>query len=210
MVASLQANEAADEPLSPINVSALDADWQALFDLMHAVDYVAAPFTEERYFTFRRTPKAYAGIFRKDPDGHVSLAYTTPETVALHLGEGFAFYRKGEGTVRRIPQSNSQSDTLALFPKLLNFDLVSVSAFYDLSGELNDLVWRLNFDAKPAFADEVSYQQITISGDATAVQRIELIKSAKQRVVIMMGDPVYPKFYLPEIKAKYFFTTESE
>ncbi|MGJ8654544.1 MAG: hypothetical protein ACSHX8_14885 [Opitutaceae bacterium] len=203
--AILHADEAElDRSLPAIDVSALNADWQALFDSMHAVERVAAPFVEARTFAFRKTPKEYQGVFRKDIDGRVSLAYTQPDLMALHIGEGYAFYRKGEGAVRRIPQSNSQSDALALFPQLLNFDLVGVAAFYRISGSLQDSEWQLVFDANSEA--DVSYQKIYISGESTVVQRIELVKNAKQRVIIEMGDPVYPEFYLAEIKDKYFFS----
>jgi hypothetical protein len=197
-------------PLAPVDVASLDADWQALFESMHAVDRVAAPFEEARSFSFRKEPKRYRGVFRKDVDGRVSLAYTEPEKMALHLGEGFAYYRKGDGAIRRIPQSNAQSEALALFPKLLNFDLVPIADYYAISGTMEGDAWKLRFEAKDASADELPYQAMEIRGQGTAVQRIELSKSETQVVLIEMGDPVYPEFYLPEAKAAYFFTPDPE
>jgi hypothetical protein len=206
VVIAVHANEIEiDQSLQAIDVSALDADWQALFDLMHAVDRVEAPFVEARRFAFRKKPKQYRGVFRKDIDGQVSLAYTEPEVMALHIGDGYAFYRTAEGRVRRIPQSNSQSDALALFPQLLNFDFAGVATFYEITGELIGGRWQLVFEAKLDAAD-VAYQKMLISGKSTAVQRIELIKNAKQRVVIEMGNPVYPECYLPDIQETCFFS----
>lgn len=195
--------------LQPLMPAALDADWQALFESIHAVERVAAPFVEERTFAFRKKPKEYRGVFRKEADGRISLAYTEPEAMALHLGDDFAYYRKGEGTVRRIPQSGSEVEALALFPKLLNFDLVSISEFYMISGVLKGDAWQMAFDAKTGLEKVLPYQHMRITGLGTEVQRIELTKSEKQQIVIKMGDPVYPDFYLPQIKAAYFFRTES-
>jgi len=197
-------------PLAPLDVASPGAEWRALFDSMQAVDRVAAPFEEARSFAFRKEPKRYRGIFRKEADGRVSLAYTEPEAMALHLGEGFAYYRKGGGAVRRIPQSNAQSAALALFPQLLNFDLVPIAEHYAIFGSLEGERWRLRFEAKEASADELPYQAMEIQGQGTAVRRIELSKSEAQRIVIEMGDPVYPEFYLPEARAAYFFSPDPE
>ena len=195
--------------LQPLNPVALDADWQILIDQMHSVERVAAPFVEERTFAFRKKPKQYRGVFRKEADGRVSLAYAEPEAIALHLGDDFAYYRKGEGTMRRIPQSDSEVEALALFPKLLNFNLVSIAEFYAISGVLQDDAWQLAFDAKTESEEVLPYQHMRITGLGIEVQRIVLSKSEKQQVVIEMGDPVYPDFYLPQIKAAYFFRPES-
>lgn len=211
-VGGLYATEGGPGPvdLKVLDVAAPDAAWQSLFDSMHAVERVAAPFVEARTFAFRKKPKQYRGVFRKEADGRVSLAYIEPEAIALHIGEDFAYYRKGEGTVRRIPQSNSQGDALALFPKLLNFDLVSISEFYEISGALDGEVWQLAFDVKADLDEEVPYQYMRVTGLGTAVTSIELSKSAKQQILIEMGEPVYPEFYLPQIKEAYFFRPESD
>jgi hypothetical protein len=194
--------------LSTLNPLDLDADWQALIESMHAVERVAAPFVEARTFAFRKEPKQYRGVFRKDADGRVSLAYTEPEAMALHMGEGFAYYRKGEGAIRRIAQSNSQGAALALFPQLLNFNLPSIAEFYEIAGALEGDAWTLVFSAKPDL--ELPYQKMSITGLGIVVKRIELSKSETQQVLIEMGDPVYPEFYLPEAKAAYFFRLESK
>lgn len=195
-----------DTSLQPLDVAHLNAEWVALFAQLHAVERVAAPFAEERFFAFRKTPKTYRGAFRKTEDGRVSLAYAEPEEMSLHLGDGFAYYRKSTGSVRQIPSSNSQSEALALFPQLLNFNLKAIAEFYTIRGELNEAGWRLVFDAKDAFASELSYAHMKVAGVGIVMQRMELLKNAKQRIVITMGDPVYPEFYLPEIKEKYFFS----
>lgn len=197
-------------PLAPLDLGALDADWRALFDSMQAVDRVAAPFEEARSFAFRKEPKRYRGVFRKDVGGRVSLAYTEPEEMVLHLGEGFAYYRKEGGTVRRIPQSHSQGEALSLFPKLLNFDLEPITGHYAISGSMEGERWHLRFEAKEGPAGAVPYEQMEIMGLGTAVLRIELSKSETQRILIEMGDPVYPEFYLPEAKASYFFSPDPE
>lgn len=197
-------------PLQPLDATALDADWQALLERMHAVERVAAPFVEARRFPFRKKPKHYRGTFRKAADGRISLAYAEPEEIALHIGAGFAYYRKGEGTVRRIPHANEQSSALALFPQLLNFDLAGLSAHYALSGAIEGDVWQLALEAQSGTEQALPYQSMRVEGRGTAVERIELYKNKKQRIVIEMGAPVYPEFYLPEIRAQYFFCPDSE
>ncbi|MGZ0709975.1 LolA family protein [Coraliomargarita sp. W4R53] len=195
---------------APLDINAIDREWQVLFDEMHAVERVATSFEESRTFAFRKAPKLYRGVFRKEADGRVSLAYTEPEAIALHIGDGFAYYRKGEGRVRRIPNSNSQSGALAIFPQLLNFDLIALAGNYEISGDIEGGVWHLSFVADEDSSEDLPYQSMRVDGRGTAVRRIELSKSQKQAVVIEMQDPVYPDFYLPEIKAQYFFRPDSE
>lgn len=192
----------------PLDVSSPSADWQALFAQMHAVERVAAPFEELRTFTFRKEPKRYRGVFRKEADGRVSLAYTEPEAMVLHIGEGFAYYRKGDGAIRRILNSNTRSDALALMPRLFNFDLVPIAGHYEISGRIDGEAWHLLFSAKAA--DDLPYQRMLVSGRGSAVERIKLSKSETQQVVIEMGDPVYPEFYLSGAKAAYFFEPRPE
>ncbi len=194
--------------LPPLDVAHLDAEWSALFDEMETVVCVAAPFTEERFFAFRKEPKVYQGFFRKSEAGSVSLAYTEPEVMALHIGEGFAYYKKGDGAVRSIPQSDDASGALAIFPALLGLDFEALSAYYDIRGECVEKRWQLVLEAKAELEGTMTYARIEVEGDGRAVQRIELLKSAKQRIVIVMGEPVYPEFYVPTIKAKYFFRPE--
>lgn len=190
---------------TPLDLEALDEDWQALFESMQSVGRVAAPFEESRSFTFRKEPKRYRGVFRRAADGRVSLAYTEPEKMVLHIGEGFAYYRKGEGSVRRIPDSNTPASALALLPDLLNFELETVAQYYQISGQLAAADWHLVFKAKTGAEDELPYRRMELTGSGTVVRRIELSKSESQQIVIEMGDPVYPDFYLPQAKADYFF-----
>jgi len=213
-IASLQKSSdvapATSPAVHPVDATALNAEWQALIDQIHAVERVASPFVESRTFAFRKEPKLYRGVFRKEIDGRVSLAYTEPEAIALHIGEGFAYYRKDAGTIRRIPESNAQGGALALFPKLLNFDLAALSQSYDVSGLIEGEVWQLSFVAQDESNEDLPYESMLVEGRGTAVLRIELTKNRKQRIVIEMGDPVYPEFYLPQIKAQYFFRPDSE
>lgn len=190
---------------APLDLEALDDDWQALFESMQSVGRVAAPFEESRSFTFRKEPKRYRGVFRRAADGRVSLAYTEPKEMVLHIGEGFAYYRKGAGSVRRIPGSNTQASALALLPDLLNFELETVAQYYEISGQPGTTDWHLVFKAKTGAEDELPYRRMELTGSGTVVQRIELSKSESQQIIIELGDPVYPDFYLPQAKADYFF-----
>ena len=200
-----EADDAVSTDMQVLDMQALNANWQALFASMHAVGRVAAPFEESRSFTFRKEPKRYRGVFRQAADGRLSLAYTEPGKMVLHIGEGFAYYRKGAGAVRRIPDSNTQATALALLPDLFNFNLESVAAYYEISGQLSDEGWCLVFNAKAMVKEELPYRRMEIVGSGTNVRRIELSKSESRQIVIEMGDPVYPEFYLPQAKAAYFF-----
>lgn len=218
VIASLQSSDDAlavppvspVSPLLPLDIASLGAEWQALFESMHAVERVTALFGESRSFAFRKKPRRYRGVFRKEADGRVSLAYTEPEKMVLHIGDGFAYYRKEAGTIRRIPNSNTQGAALALMPRLLNFDLAPIAEYYEISGFMEGADWHLAFDAKEDSKEELPYQRMEVIGQGTAVQRIELTKSEKQSILIEMGEPMYPEFFLPEVKAAYFFFPESE
>jgi hypothetical protein len=194
---------AADWP--PLSLEALSPEWEALLAELHAVERVAAQFVEKRYFSFRKSPKLYRGVFHKDIGGSVSLAYIEPEKMTLHLGEGFAYYRKGDGAIRSIPHGRDENQTLALFPQLLNFDLEGISEQYELFGDVNDGRWNLFFKAKAALEAEMPYRWMEVSGRGSAVKVIKLSKGEKEGVLIEMGDAVYPEFYLPEAREAYFF-----
>lgn len=195
------------QDVAPLDIEAPGPEWQALLDTMRATERVAAPFVEHRSFAFRKEPKQYAGVFRKESDGRISLAYTEPEAMALHIGDDFAYYRKGDGSIRRIPESKAQQASIRLLPKLLNFDLHSMAQQYAIAGGFDGESWLLVFTAK---ADvDVPYREMRINGLGAAVESIELLKSSRQKVRIQMGDPVYPDFYLPHTKEAYFFSLES-
>jgi hypothetical protein len=194
----------------PLRVEALPPEWNALFDQLHEVERVAAPFIEKRYFSFRRSPKLYRGVFHKDVGGHVSLAYTEPEKMVLHLGEGFAYYRKGAGAIRSIPHGRKENDALALFPRLLHFDLAAISEQYEVFGGMSDGQWHLFFKAKAAVEDATPYRWMEVSGQGAAVKQIKLSKGDDEGIFIEMGDAAYPEFYLPEARESYFFQPEKK
>ena len=194
----------------PLYLEALSPEWEALLAKLHAVERVAAPFEEKRYFSFRKSPKLYRGVFHKDVGGNVSLAYTEPQKMTLHLGEGFAYYRKGDGAIRSIPHGRDENQTLALFPQLLNFDLEGISEQYDLFGEMNDGRWNLFFKVKPALEGEVPYRWMEVLGQGSEVKAIKLSKGEKEGILIEMGDAVYPEFYLPEAREAYFFQPKAK
>ena len=212
--ASLNAGDSSADEVSeavrwvPMDASNLDPEWRMLFERMRSVERVSAPFVEERYFSFRKKPKVYHGVFRKSTDGSVSLAYSDPEVMALHVGEGFAFYRKGEGPVRRIPQGHGRGELLEVLPRLLRLDLAKLTDDYELMGAWEETSWRLRLIAKRQALDSLPYSRIELGGEDAAVRRIELCDAGEQRIVIELGQPVYPEFYSQKSRADYFFHTE--
>lgn len=197
------------DDLSKLDVHQLSTDWTAWLEQMKAVNRVMAPFSEERTFAFRKKAKRYEGVFRKSIDGSVSLVYSQPQAMALHVGEDFAFYRKGEGgAVRSIPQSSSQSDALAVFPQLMAMDLAAMSAYYEIFGALAGESWRLVLIAKVDASIEMPYERVALRGIGTDVASIELVKSEKQGIVITLEEAVYPETFSEEEQARYFFTAE--
>lgn len=195
-----------DAPLSEVTVSELSPQWQMLLDEIHAFERVVVPFVETRSFSFRKSDKSYRGVFRKAADGSVSLAYLEPRAMTLHLGEGFAYYRKEGGEIRRIPQSELEAGAMAIFPKLLSLDLKALAQYYSISGAWSEDLWRLHLEERPGIELNVSYVEIGLFGHGPELQIIELKKNNRERITIEMETPELPDAFSEAEQAEYFFT----
>lgn len=193
-------------PEHRLEASHLEMGWSHLFRQMRAVKNIEASFIEERFFKFRNEPKVYLGEFRKAEDGSISLAYTE-QSLFVHVGLDFAFYREGEASPRAIPHSSSRRNTLILFPLLVELRIDELEQLYDLYGDFQgEGAWSLALLAKPE--TDLDYQRIGLSGVDASVHEILLEKNDKQRIHIQMNEITFPAEFDARVRQRYFFKPE--
>lgn len=195
-------------PEHRLEVDRLELGWADLFGRMAAVGAIRAEFTEERFFRFRIEPKRYEGEFRKSAEGSVSLAYTEvdadADALAVHVGPDFAFYRKADGSVSRIPAASSQRDMLALFPWLVSMQVNKLAEVYDFYGKFDGGgAWRLVLVERADASTD--YGRIYLAGHGPQVSEIVLQRSPRQKVRIEMRAVEYPEAFDAEERARFFF-----
>jgi hypothetical protein len=165
----------------------VDPAWR---DVLAGVDQratVDAPFEEHRWFPFRKAPVVLKGEVRIDAAQGLSLHYREPqERVVIIDSKGMLMRQGGRETV---PPADIRADAAndALL-HILRFDFASLAASFELYGRRVDKAWTLALVPR---AEELrrTLGAIIITGEADLVRRIELRRSAVQRVEILVGDP---------------------
>jgi len=189
-----------------LNFDALTPSWQELLSTLHEVEYVAAPFTEARHFKFKTEPQRYTGVFRKASNGAVSLAYEDGSSMALHVGDGYAYYRKGDGPAKAIPDFASKRDSVSLLPSLLGLKLEDLNTVYTVYGRLESgNAWELRLVERPEVEMDLTYEQIDVTGQGPVVETIVLRKGAMRSIEITLESPEFPESFSSEVMEAYFF-----
>ncbi len=170
--------------LSP---GAPQAPWNALFEALGAKGTVVAPFTERRFFPFRREPAVLRGVLRFSSELGLSLQYTDPEPSVLVADSAGLLLRDGDGHSRELPAGSRESGAIASLLPIMRFDLRALYPGFAIRAQGGAAGWTLAFTpSDPEVAGSLGV--ITIGGAGTDVGRIEFRRSASQRIEIEVGE----------------------
>jgi hypothetical protein len=186
------AARAAEEPplVSAEHRLVLDPVDPAWRDVLAGLDQratVDAPFEEHRWFPFRKKPVVLKGEVRIDATQGLSLQYREPqESIVIIDRQGMLLRQGGRETTPPADARAGAANEALLH--ILRFDFASLAAGFELYGRRTDQAWTLALVPR---AEDLrrTLGAIIVSGEADLVRRIELRRSAVQRVEIFVGDP---------------------
>ena len=189
---------AAELPVGPATLLAdpgHDPAWTTLFARLAANKTRQSQFEERRFFPFRTTPVVLKGEIRIVPERGLSLRYLEPDRRILIVDAKGLLMRDDEGRERAAPaDSRAQAVTSALV-SVLRFDLAALQKSFVMYGRREGSAWTLGFVPRdPALAEMLG--TLLVSGEQTQLDRIEMKRSATQRIEILISgtreDVIFP------------------
>jgi len=147
----------------------------------------AATFVERRIFPFRKEPVELAGVVRVSAERGLSLHYTAPEARTVILDDRGMLIRgpAGEQPAPADPRAAAAHETMR---RIVRFDLSGLEADFDIHGQRDGPGWKLALLPRTAAARQ-GIGRITVNGERATIRRIELRRSARQVVEILIAPP---------------------
>jgi hypothetical protein len=175
-----------------------DPAWQDLVASFARRPDATAEFSEQRFFPFKKTPVELKGESRVSATRGLSLHYTAPEERIVILDTQGVLIRDARGETAAPADPRAAAANAALV-QVLRFDLPALAEAFELFGQREGTAWKLAFVPRAAELRR-SVGQILVAGNSDAVNRIEIRRSAKQFVAILIGPPRPAPFTADELK----------
>jgi outer membrane lipoprotein-sorting protein len=180
-----------------------DPAWRPLFEKLAPHRTRQSNFEERRYFPFRREPVVFRGEIRIVPDRGLSLRYLEPEPQVMIVDDKGLLMRGADGRERTAPtDSRAQAATSALV-SVLRFNVAALQQEFAMYGQRAGETWMLAFVPRDA-AVSALLGTILVSGEATTLARIEMIKSPTQRIEINVSDTREGVLFTGDTLRRYF------
>ena len=177
-------------------------EWRQLKELYARGPDGVATFEERRYFPFRKEPIVLRGEVRASRRHGLSLNYLSPDPRIMILDERGVLVREA-GRDKPPPSDPRAAAVNQVMFNLLRLDFAALEKAFEIFGARGDGEWSLTLVPREE-SFRRSLGDVYVGGDDVSVRRIELKRSAKQRVVIEMTAPrTMASFPAEEVK-KYF------
>jgi outer membrane lipoprotein-sorting protein len=178
------------------------AAWSDLTQAFAQRPDTTAEFTERRFFPFKNEPAVLKGEARVSRQRGLSLDYLSPDQRTVIVDDaGLALREKGKTTVPTADERTAAINRAML--NILHFDFPALLAEFELSGERTATTWSLTLVPRSA-AVQQAFRRIIVSGESAVVKRIELRRSQKQYIEILLSEARPPAAFTPEEVARYF------
>lgn len=176
--------------------------WRDLIEAFARRPDTTADFTERRQFPFRKQPVELQGEVRVSATHGLSLHYPGPDdhTVILDAGGMLLRTPAGTGIPPADPRATATTDALR---HILRFEFAALEPDFELYGRRDGAGWSLALVPRTETLRR-SIGRITVTGTATAIRRIELRRTAKQVVEILIAPPRPPAVFTAEELKTYF------
>lgn len=186
LVVAGHAAEPAAKPQSPVLPD--DPAWRDLREAFARGPATGvSDFEERRWFAFKKTPTVLHGVARVSAQRGLSLAYAgPPPRIVIVDDRGLLLREEGRDSVPPADARAGAANGVLLH--LLRFDLRALAEEFEIAGERTGAAWRLTLLPRTE-ALRRTLGEIAVAGEDTDVRRIELRRSATQRVEILIAPP---------------------
>jgi glycosyltransferase involved in cell wall biosynthesis len=178
------------------------ATWNDLSAAFAQNGDVTADFTESRRFPFKRDPVVLAGEVRVSATRGLSLHYLQPNDRTVILDDQGVLVRAPEGQQAPPADPRAAAANRALL-HVLRFDLAGLEPDFELYGRREAGAWELALVPRTD-ALRRSVGRITAAGEGATIRRIEIRRSEKIAIEIVIAPPRAPAPFTPE-ELKVFF-----
>lgn len=195
---------AADDPLiAPVHRITPNApEWSDLVNDFARQPDIAAGFEERRFFPFRKEPVILQGEVRVSRARGLSLHYLLPDERTIVLDDQGMVMREQSGQKSPPPDPRASAANDALL-RILRLDFAGLAGNFEIYGQRDGANWSLALVPR-AEALRRTIGDILVTGESAAVRRIELRRSAKQHIDILIEPPRPPAAFTPEEVQRYF------
>ncbi|HRE82563.1 MAG TPA: outer membrane lipoprotein carrier protein LolA [Opitutaceae bacterium] len=182
-----------------------EIEWQTLFQQFAAQGSVLSAFEELRYLPIRKRPIVLTGEMRLSPERGLSLHYLTPEENRIIIDDQGILVRDAQGRSRDVGNDPRAKGATRSLLQVLRFDLATLERDFILYGAREGHAWQVVLDPKPeAVVRDASLGQIVVRGQDQTLLMIELRRSEKQRIEILVGKTETGVTFSAEDLATYF------
>ena len=167
----------------PVN----DPGWKELFARLAPEKARRSKFEERRIFPFRTTPIILNGEIRISAERGLSLHYLGEKPQIVIIDQKGVLMRDERGQQRKAPADpRADAATSALF-QILRFDLPALARTFVLHGRRDGEVWTLGFEPRDTTLGGL-IGSVIVQGERGRVDRINMVKSEKQRIEISISE----------------------
>ncbi len=176
--------------------------WSDLIDAFAHNPDTTANFTERRFFPFKRDPIELTGEVRVSATRGLSLHYLVPEerTVILDPQGMLIRAKAGEKTPLSDPRAVSANEALL---HILRFDFAALEKDFEIYGQRDGRAWSLVLVPRTDSLRR-SVGRITVAGETATIRHIEIRRTAKQAIEIIIGPPRPPAPFNADELKRYF------
>ncbi len=197
-----EGEESVVQPRFHLSLDPPDPAWRDLFADIKRRATVHAPFEEHRWFPFRRKPVVLQGEVRIDAQRGLSLHYLPPqESVVIIDDQGMVVRQQGRDTVPP-PDPRARAANSAMLHSL-RLDFAALAGTFDVYGRRSGAAWTLALVPRDKGIRR-TLGNITIRGEGDLVRRIEMRRSATERVEILVSTPDPETPFSTEELRRYF------
>jgi GT2 family glycosyltransferase len=190
------------QPGLRLNVTPPDPGWRDLFTDIRRRATVEAPFEEHRWFPFHKKPVVLTGEVRIDAARGLSLHYEQPQERTVIIDDrGIVIRERGRDSSPPADPRARLADSALL--DVLRFAFTALADRFELYGVRDGPRWTLALVPRVAEIRR-TLGNILVEGEGDRVRRIQLRRSATERVDILVDEPKPEAPFSAEELRRYF------